>query len=153
MSPPNETARPPRETGQVAAAGPNHPEDTPSARHAAEAALLGACILNRDALAGMVDQLTPDDWTREAHRAVYVTLAAMHEAEVHVDQITLSDALVESGRIETVGGLSAPFDLASMDCCPTPSAWPTYAAIVKRDADRRRRIAELRRELAELESA
>ena len=115
--------------------GPSHVELT-------EAAALGAAILNPAALAGMVDQLAADDFQREGHRQVFLTLAEMHAAEIHVDQITTSDALVESGRIEIVGGLSAPFDLASIDCCPTPSAWPSYLEIIRREVSRRREIRD-----------
>lgn len=105
-----------------------------------EAALLGAAILSANALAGMVDQLTADDWVREGHRAVFVTLVDMDATGTHVDQITLSDALVEAGRIEVAGGLSTPFDLAALETCPTPSAWPVYLGIIRREADRRRQV-------------
>ena len=122
-------------------ADPRHVED-PSHLALTEAALLGAAILNRGALAGMVDHLDADAFHREAHRQVFLTLVEMHAAEVHVDQVTLSDALVESGRIDVAGGLSAPFDLASIDTCPTPSAWPSYVAIIRREADRRRQVSD-----------
>ena len=122
-------------------AHPRHVED-PSHLELTEAALLGAAILDRGALAGMVDGLDADAFQREAHRQVFLTLAEMHEAEVHVDQITTSDALVEAGRIDVAGGLSAPFDLASLDTCPTPSAWPSYLEIIRREVSRRREIRD-----------
>ena len=118
------------------------PGEDPSHVELTEAALLGAAILSPDALAGIVTDLDPDAFIREAHRAVFVTLQEMHAAEVAVDQITTSDALVEAGRIDVAGGLSAPFDLASMDCCPTVAAWPHYLAIIRREVARRRQVAD-----------
>ena len=112
--------------------------------------MLGAAILSVDARAGMVDQLQGDDFDREAHRQVFVTLAEMHEAEVHVDQITLSDALVGSGRIDVAGGLATSFDLASMEGCPNPAAWRHYVSIVRREGYRRRLIRACRRALDHL---
>jgi replicative DNA helicase len=139
-----------RDALQVQAAGPDRSKSTgdprqhhdPTPVELTEAALLGAAILSPDALAGIVTELDPDAFLREAHRQVFVTLAEMHAAEVTVDQVTLTDALVESGRIDVTGGLSAPFDLASIDCCPTVAAWPHYLAIIRRQVARRRQVAD-----------
>lgn len=150
--PPHDESGPRRVEAEAArsSGGAGHRQDTPHLRQVedpspvelTEAALLGVAILSADALAGIVTELDPDDFVREAHRQVFVTLQEMHTAEVAVDQITLSDALVETGRIDVAGGLSAPFDLASVDCCPTVAAWPHYLAIVRREVDRRSQVAD-----------
>ena len=118
-----------------------------------EAAAIGAAILNAKARTGVVAELTPDAFLREAHRTVFETVAAMHSAGEHVDQVTVNDRLVRAGRIDEVGGLAAVWSLTSPEGCPTPSAWPHYVAILTREHQRRSRIAELHAELAELEGA
>jgi replicative DNA helicase len=104
----------------------------------AEASLLGAMILSADALAGAVREVTPDDFARHAHRAIFKTLAAMHGDGDHVDAVTLTDRLVADGRVDEVGGLGAAFELTDPVACPTPVAWPVYTTLVRREGRRRR---------------
>ena len=126
-------------------------ESTREALELAEAAALGAAVLNGDARAGIVGALTPDAFTREAHRAIFETVAAMHAEGEHVDQITVNDRLAYTGRLDEVGGLAAVWELTAPEGCPVPAAWRHYVSILVREHERRARVAELRAELAELE--
>jgi replicative DNA helicase len=123
------------------------------ALEATEAAVLGAAIIDAEARAGVVESLTPDAFVREGHRTVFATIAEMHAAAEHVDQITVNDWLASAGRLDEVGGLAAVWALTSCEGCPTPRAWRTYVGIVVRAHARRVRAAELRAELAQLEGA
>ena len=127
-------------------------ESTREALELTEAAALGAAILSADARAGIVGALTPDAFLREAHRAVFEAVAAMHAAGEHVDQITVNDQLASTGKLDEVGGLVAVFELTDPLACPSPAAWPTYATIVAREARRRRGIRTLQRAIERLEA-
>ena len=122
------------------------------ATHEAEAALLGAMIERADARKAAVDQLTPDAFDREAHRAVFVTLAAMHADGIHVDPVTVNDELALRGRLDEAGGLAAVWTLVAIEGCPVPEAWRSYLAIVDREASRRQTVRQLRRAIERLEA-
>lgn len=125
--------------------------ETPTPAEAAEAALVGAMLLSASARAGGADLVTVDDLTREAHRVLFATVVAMHEAGETVDPVTVNDRLVADGTLDRVGGALAVHDLASVECCPTPAAWETYATIVAREGRRQRLLCRLRRAVARLE--
>ena len=108
----------------------------------AEAAVLSAAMWSPDAARGLVEHLTADMFTREAHRIVFETITTLVAAEIHVDMITITDQLIEDGRLDHVGGAVAVADLSDPDTCPTVAAWKHYARIVWRDHDRRRQVAD-----------
>ena len=116
----------------------------------AEAAVLGAMLLNAEALDGAARRLEPDDFVREAHRFMFTVLIAMDRRGDDIDQITVNAELAATGRIDVVGGAGAVWALTAPETCPTPSSWPTYATVVAREARRRRGIAKLERALERL---
>ena len=118
----------------------------------AEAAFLGALILNPEARAGIASLVGPDDFLRDGHRQVFVAIMGMHDTGQPVDVITLTDRLATTGQLDTVGGPLGVSDLCSMDVCPTPASWACYGTVVAREARRRRGIATLSRALDRLRS-
>jgi replicative DNA helicase len=135
-------------------AGVSHDDFAPLALTVdlAEAAVLGAMVLHRPALEGAAATLTGADFARSAHRRVFDTLAAMLEAGVHVDHVTLTLRLADDGHTDEVGGLGAVFNLTDPLACPAPTAWAAYTQLVRREGRRRRGIAVLRRALVRLEA-
>ena len=119
--------------------------------HAAEAAVLGAMLLDADARHGVPSMLDPDSFDREAHRTVYGAVLAVLEDGDTPDPLTVTAKLAERGRLDEVGGPVAVSDLSSMAVCPVPASWPAYATVVAREARRRRGIVTLRVALDRLE--
>ena len=114
----------------------------------AEAAALGAAMHAVAYARGLVETLDPGDYDRHAHALTHEAIAALIDAGQHPDLVTVTDQLATSDQLDEVGGPVALYDLLAG--VPTPAAWPTYAAIVKREADRRRRIRQLIAELRTL---
>ena len=127
-------------------------ETTANRSDSAEVALIGAMILDPDALQGARRMVGPDDFQRDAHRVLYTALCAMLDAGQHVDVVTLTDHLATAGTLDHVGGAVALADLHGFEVCPVPAAWPSYATIVSREGQRRRMIAQLRNLIARLEA-
>lgn len=104
----------------------------------AEQSLLGAILLDKDALLKVSDLVRPDDFYREAHRLIYeacLELSAHHDP---IDLLSLSNRLAERTQLELVGGHTALAALTNV--VPTAAHVVHYAQIVSRKAILRRMI-------------
>lgn len=72
-----------------------------------EEGVLGAVLLDRDALHEVRPILEPEDFYRDAHQVVYRAICEMDDAGKTVDVLTLIDELSRRGELEAVGGLDA----------------------------------------------
>ncbi len=104
----------------------------------AEAGVLGSLLIDPDATVQVADFLKPDDFYREAHRAIYQAMINLYENRAPADLITLTDELARRGKLEDIGGLSYVSSLANQ--VPTSANVEYYARIVERTAILRRLI-------------
>jgi replicative DNA helicase len=104
----------------------------------AEAGVLGSLLIDPDATVQVADFLKPDDFYREAHRAIYQAMIDLYENRAPADLITLTDELARRGKLEDIGGLSYVSSLANQ--VPTSANVEYYARIVERTAILRRLI-------------
>jgi replicative DNA helicase len=104
----------------------------------AEAGVLGSLLIDPDATVQVADFLKPDDFYREAHRAIYQAMIDLYENRAPADLITLTDELARRGKLEEIGGLSYVSSLANQ--VPTSANVEYYARIVERTAILRRLI-------------
>ena len=102
---------------------------------AAERALLGALLINPEAMRGL--NLTAEDVYIERNRVVFEAMAALSARHANVDYLTVSDALKTSGKLKEIGGGAFLTELLS----DTPNSLHAedYAGII-RDRARRRRV-------------
>lgn len=95
----------------------------------AERAVLGAMILDRDALHEGLERLAPEFFFAPGHREILATLQEMIQTETTVDPLTLADALKRRGTLEAVGGLSAL--LALVEDITTVAAFSHHLRLVE----------------------
>lgn len=101
-----------------------------------ERAVLGACLLDRDAITAVRDILSVDDFYLEKHGVIYSALIDLVERRIPPDLVTVSGALKDAGRLEMVGGLTYLGELASE--VPTAVHVQHYARrVVQTSAQRR----------------
>ncbi|MBI3090908.1 MAG: replicative DNA helicase [Candidatus Tectomicrobia bacterium] len=98
----------------------------------AEQCVLGALLIDQDAIAKVLDILSDGDLYREAHRRIFAAAVSLFEKNEPIDLITISDRLGKSGALEEVGGVSYLATLA--DSIPTAANITYYARIVKERA-------------------
>ena len=94
----------------------------------AEQSVLGAIILDNEALPKAIEALSPDDFYKEAHRRLYKSIIALFERNEPIDIVTLTDYLRKSDEIEAVGGISYLSYLANS--IPTSANIRYHAKIV-----------------------
>src|ERR1700737_635324 len=97
-----------------------------------ERSVLGAVILDNNALNAAVENLKPEDFFLDQHRRVFTQMIALGEAQQAIDLITLTEELHRRGDLESSGG--APYLASLADGMPKVSNIEHYARIVKEKA-------------------
>ncbi|MFN9800166.1 MAG: DnaB-like helicase N-terminal domain-containing protein, partial [Bacteroidota bacterium] len=69
-----------------------------------EEAVLGALMIDADALNAVIDILKPDSFYKEAHAQIFTAITELFQKGQPVDLLTVTHALRKSGTIELVGG-------------------------------------------------
>ncbi len=69
-----------------------------------EEAVLGALMIERDALSAVIDVLHPESFYREAHQRIFVAIRSLFDQSEPVDILTVQNELRRTGELENVGG-------------------------------------------------
>ncbi len=69
-----------------------------------EEAVLGAIMLEKDALTAVIDILQPEVFYKEAHKTIYSAIFALFGRSEPVDILTVTNELKSRGELELVGG-------------------------------------------------
>ena len=95
----------------------------------AERSVLGAMLLENEALDAMIEQLHPEDFYLAVHNAIFTAMRDMRLGGNAVDLVTLGNALERSGKLEAAGGIVYLTEL--MNFVPTAANVSYYASIVE----------------------
>jgi replicative DNA helicase len=107
----------------------NPPQKLPPQSTEAEQSIIGALLLEKEALPKVLEILKPENFYREAHREVFQAMIKLFEQNEPLDLITLTECLRKLDKLEAVGGASY---LASLtEQIPTAANVEYYAKIVK----------------------
>jgi replicative DNA helicase len=98
----------------------------------AEQSVLGAILLENEALIKAIEFIQLEDFYREDHRQIYGAMIDLYEKNTPVDQITLTEHLKQKNKLAEVGGLTYVAELA--DKIPTAANIEYYAKIVRQKA-------------------
>jgi replicative DNA helicase len=102
----------------------------------AERSVLGAILIDNEALLRVMEVLDPQDFYREAHRLIYERMLECFERSEPVDLVTLSNLLRAKGQLESVGGTD--YLTLLVEQVPTAANASYYARIVREKAVLRR---------------
>jgi len=104
----------------------------------AEASLLGALLIDPDAIVRIADALDAADFYEERHRFIYEAITRLYDKHHPIDALTLANQLRDDGFLDTVGGASYLTELANF--VPTAAHIEHYAEIIAGKSMRRRLI-------------
>jgi len=111
---------------------------TPPHAPEAERAVLGALMLDKDAIIKVADMLHVGDFYTAAHNAIYEAMLALYEKSDPIDVLSVSNELEEKKKIDEIGGASY---LASLVSETTSASNITYyAKIIQKKAVLRKLI-------------
>lgn len=111
---------------------------TPPSNVDAEASLLGAILIDTDAIVKIADQITVEDFYDQRHARIYEAIQTLYEKRSPIDVLTLADQLKGNGFLDMIGGPAYLSELTNY--VPTASHVEQYAEIVAQKALRRRLI-------------
>ena len=72
----------------------------------AEQAVLGAMLIEREAISKVAEFLRPEDCYREAHRLIFNAMLELFNKNDAVDMVTVIEFLRKGDKLEVAGGIS-----------------------------------------------
>ena len=78
-----------------------------------EEAILGACLIEQEAMPLVADTLRPEMFYSMRHQVIYAALLAMYQAGMKIDILTVKEELAHRGKLEEAGGAFGITQLSS----------------------------------------
>ncbi|MEM4648264.1 MAG: replicative DNA helicase [Candidatus Pacearchaeota archaeon] len=101
----------------------------------AEKSVLGALMIDKDAIIKICDFLYPEDFYQESHKLIYETILELFNKTQPIDLLTVKTKLKEKKILTKIGGVDYLTDL--INGVPTSAHIIHYAQIVKEKKIRR----------------
>jgi replicative DNA helicase len=117
---------------------------------AAEASVLGAILIDSEAIIKVADLLSPLSFYEPKHQAIYESMQALYEKRQPIDAVTLSNQLKKQKKLDEAGGSATIAQLSGM--VSTTANVVHYAQLVA-DAAIKRRLISIAGDITELATA
>ncbi len=100
--------------------------------------ILGALLLDKEAVAVALEEIQETDFYRDSHRFIFEAMVSLYKKNEPIDVITLNEELQRQNTLETIGGAAYLAELASL--VPSAANIEFHISIVKEKAVLRRLI-------------
>ncbi|MDD5556615.1 MAG: replicative DNA helicase [bacterium] len=104
----------------------------------AEQGVLGAMLLDKDAIGRAIESIDAESFYRDANARIFAAIVELYDSNRPVDIVTLTEHLKDRKELESVGG--AAYVSTLIDAIPSPSSVGHYLDIVREKAILRRLI-------------
>ncbi len=98
----------------------------------AEQAVLGAMLIDKEAMVRAVELIHAEDFYKESNRLIFQAILTLYEKGNPADLVTLTEALRQEGQLEKAGGVAYLVTLTT--AVPTSANLEYYANIVAEKA-------------------
>ncbi|NCS32243.1 replicative DNA helicase [bacterium] len=105
----------------------------------AEQAVLGALLIDPEAIIKIGDKIKPEQFYRGSHQKIFAAMMSLFERREPADVLTVANELKESKDLDGVGGEAYLADL--VNAVPSSANIESYTEIVKENAIRRTLIS------------
>jgi len=95
----------------------------------AEQSILGAILIDNEALPKALEVIDSDDFYKQSHRKIFRSMVELFDRNEPIDLITLTDYMKRSDELDTVGGVSYLSSLVNM--VPTAANIKYHSKIVR----------------------
>lgn len=89
-------------------------ERVPPQNIEAEQAVLGAMLIDKEAIAKATEVLSADDFYREAHRVIFSAMLELYNKNEAVDMVTVTEILKRDNKLDDIGGIAYITSLANV---------------------------------------
>src|SRR4030042_2399908 len=113
----------------------------------AESSVLGAILIDKDAISEVIDFLRPEFFYRDANHYIFEAMLLLFEKHEPVDIVTVTSQLKKIGKYKEVGGSSYLSELTNI--VPTSANIEVYGQIVT-DHFVKRRLIEASAKISEV---
>lgn len=113
----------------------------------AETSVLGAILLDSEAIVSVADILTPESFYMPAHQYIYSAMETLYEKRQPIDVVTLTNQLKKMKKLKEAGGTAAVAELSNV--VSTAANAKHYAQLVS-EAYIKRRLISMSSEMNEL---
>src|SRR3989344_3631845 len=93
----------------------------------AEQSLLGAILIDKDAMVDVAEFLRPQHFYKEAHGYIFSAMMDLYEAHEPIDVVTVTAQLKKTGKLKDADGASYLSDL--LNVVPTSAHAEQYGRI------------------------
>jgi replicative DNA helicase len=101
----------------------------------AEQSVLGAILLDKDAMVDVAEFLRADHFYKESHALIFSAMLALYESHEPIDVVSLTAQLKSDGNLKAVGGASYLSDL--LNIVPTSAHAQRYGRIIQENHTKR----------------
>jgi replicative DNA helicase len=95
----------------------------------AETSVLGAVLINKDAVVDVSEFLRPEHFYENRHQDIFSAMIALYESRVPIDVVTLAEKLKNDKKLKEIGGAAYLAELSGK--VPTAAHIEHYGRIVK----------------------
>lgn len=88
-------------------------ERVPPQNIEAEQAVLGAMLIDKEAISKVSEILTSTDFYRESHRVIFNAMLELYNKNEAVDMVTVTEILKRDNKLEDIGGIAYITSLAN----------------------------------------
>lgn len=113
----------------------------------AEQSVLGAVLIDKDAMVDVGEFLRPEHFYKDAHGKIFDAMMTLYEAHEPIDVVSVTAQLKKDGGLKTVGGAAYLSDL--LNVVPTAAHAERYGRIV-RETYTKRQLIDLGARLTEM---
>lgn len=100
-----------------------------------EESVIGALLIDRDAIIAVAEFLRPSDFYDERHKVIYEACISLYEERIPIDVLTVAERLKKLKFLKRIGGAAYLAELANK--VPTAAHVEHYGRIVKDQATKR----------------
>ena len=101
----------------------------------AEKSVLGALLIDKDAIVRVVEFLRPKDFYQDTHKNIFEAILSLYEKREPADIVTVQNELKKLKALKRVGGVTYLSEL--VNAVPTAANVEYYAKLIHADAQKR----------------
>lgn len=113
----------------------------------AEQSVLGAILIDKDALIDVAEFLRPEFFYKDAHAKIFSAMLSLYESHEPIDAVSVAAQLKKDGGIKSTGGASYLSDL--LNAVPTSAHAERYGKIIQ-ELYTKRQLIELGGRITEM---